>query len=88
MDHSAPAHPSSDYRYLRLPEVVSLVGLSRSMLYQLIAAGRFPSPVRLSAHSSGWRSDAVRAWMDSRQPAQPATAKGHAGCCWRVEVTR
>lgn len=35
-------------RLLHRPAVEELVGLKRSALYKLIAAGRFPAPVPLS----------------------------------------
>ena len=56
----------SDTRILRLPEVLARVGLSRSTVYQLMAAGDFPASVRLTPHSVGWRSDDIDAWIASR----------------------
>jgi prophage regulatory protein len=51
---------------LRLPAVLSLVGLSRSTLYEEIAAGRFPRQVRLTKRSVGWRSEEVAKWLADR----------------------
>ncbi len=56
----------SETRILRLPEVLVRVGLSRSTVYQLMAAGDFPASVRLTPTSVGWRSDDIDAWIASR----------------------
>lgn len=49
---------------LRLPEVMALVGLSRSSIYDLIARRRFPSQLKLTACAAGWRVGAVRQWLE------------------------
>lgn len=64
MSH-APTHPTLS-RFLRLPEVCSLTGLSRSTLYRLAAAGEFPAPVKITARTSGWPESTVAAWMAGR----------------------
>ena len=56
----------SGTRILRLPEVLARVGLSRSTVYQLMAASDFPASVRLTPSSVGWRSDDIEAWIASR----------------------
>jgi prophage regulatory protein len=71
MDMHASANNQLDVRLLRLPDVLRRVGLSRSMVYQLAADGRFPAPVRLTSRTSAWRSDDVQAWIDSRHPTAP-----------------
>lgn len=48
---------------LRLPEVISLVGLRRASIYARAAQRSFPSPIKLTAHASGWRLSDVRAWL-------------------------
>lgn len=56
-------------RILRRPEVQKLVGLSRSSLYDRIASGDFPRPVKLgglNSRSVGWPESLVRKWIDDR----------------------
>ncbi len=54
-------------RILRLPDVLQLVGLSKSTVYALIKAGLFPAPVRLSgARSVGWILASVILWIEGR----------------------
>lgn len=48
---------------LRLPEVITLVGLSRASIYSRASQRTFPSPIKLTAHASGWRLGDIRAWL-------------------------
>ena len=64
----------SDNKLLRLPEVLSLTGLSRSSLYQKIKAKDFPNQVHLGARAVAFSSAAVQKWIEDRiaraRPAQ------------------
>ncbi len=51
---------------LRLPEVVSRTGLGKSTVWSLIAQGRFPRQVKLSARSSAWVASEVDQWAAKR----------------------
>ncbi|SMH43468.1 helix-turn-helix transcriptional regulator [Mesorhizobium australicum] len=59
---------------LRLPVVLARTGLSRSQLYRLVAAGRFPRPVGLGGTAAkAWSSAAVSEWIrDQLQSAESA----------------
>lgn len=48
---------------LRLPDVLALVGLSRASVYAKVAEHRFPRPIKLTAHASGWRVGDIRTWL-------------------------
>ena len=56
-------------RLLRLREVVSIVGVSRATLYEMIRRGEFPAPVRIGARAVGWRQSEVQRWLASRPTA-------------------
>ena len=56
-------------RILRIREVMAVTGLPKSSVYQEIAAGKFPRPVRLSAKCVGWKSSVIQQWIDSREEA-------------------
>jgi prophage regulatory protein len=56
---------SSD-RMIKLPEVISMTGLSRSSIYLLIKKGNFPPQVKLSTRSSGWFWREINSWLESR----------------------
>lgn len=45
--------PEAPFRFLRLPEVKQLTGLSRSSLYRLCAEKKFPLPVPLCTTAEG-----------------------------------
>ena len=53
---------------MRLPAVLAAVGVGRSTLYALIAAGGFPQPIKLtpSGRAVAWPSSVVEAWIDER----------------------
>jgi prophage regulatory protein len=53
-------------RLLRLPEVMRIVGLGRSSLYDRIQHGRFPSPVSLGGRAVAWRSQDIEDWIETR----------------------
>lgn len=50
-------------RFLRIPEVVAMIGMGRSTVYDMLAAGTFPAPVKLAVRVVAWRESEVRAWM-------------------------
>ena len=54
------------HRLLRLPEVLQLTGLSRSVLLDLEKMVEFPASVRISKRAVAWWECEVRAWMESR----------------------
>ncbi len=51
-------------RLLRLPEVISRVGLRRSAIYQRMSEGRFPKCRTLSPKCSVWVEAEINAWID------------------------
>lgn len=66
----APATPSPTEvkpdRLIRLTEVEILTGLKKSSLYNLIRAGKFVKPIRLSSRCTAWSHAAVQAWIQAR----------------------
>ncbi|WP_380871551.1 hypothetical protein ACFB49_25330 [Sphingomonas sp. DBB INV C78] len=57
-------------RLIRMPEVCRRVGLGKSMIYELIKAGRFPAPYKIPApdsplpFASRWSEIEVVAWIN------------------------
>lgn len=53
---------------LRLPAVIEATGLSRTSIWRLVRANRFPQPIRLTAKAIGWKRTDVQSWIDTREP--------------------
>jgi prophage regulatory protein len=57
----------NDQALLRLPEVMRLTGYSRSSIYALAKARKFPASVKLSGGGAvAWRSSDVRTWIEAQ----------------------
>lgn len=52
-------------RFLRVDEVIQLTGVKQSTLYNKIAAGKFPKPVKLGPRMSVWDESEIRSWQDA-----------------------
>jgi prophage regulatory protein len=75
----------SPEKIIRLSAVKARCGLSRSTLYNRIAAGEFPSPVALGARSVGWVESEISAWIAARIDAsRKAGQNGKSGAEARV----
>ena len=61
---SAPSE-NAPLRLLRLPEVISRVGLKRSSIYQRMAEGRFPKARSLGPRCTVWVETEIDAWIAS-----------------------
>lgn len=63
---SAAVKSPPHLRILRLPQVMTRTGLSRSTIYEHIAHAKFPKQVSLGPHSVGWVEEEIEAWIFSR----------------------
>ena len=59
-------------RFLRLADVRSRVGLSRSQIYRLVSTGDFPKAFSLGARAVAWLESDINAWIESRVNSQDA----------------
>ena len=57
-------------RVLRQNQVIDRVGLSKSTMWRLIKAGRFPKPISLGPRAVGWLEDEIESWIASRPRAE------------------
>jgi prophage regulatory protein len=62
---SAPAI-SPSHRILRLPDVMSRVGLRRASIYLHMTKGSFPKPISLGARAVGWLESDIDGWIAAR----------------------
>ena len=53
-------------RIIRLPDVLSRTGLSRSSIYAAIGRREFPASIPLGARAVGWLESDIDCWLESR----------------------
>ena len=66
---AAPEAESGEIMFLRLPQVKTITGLSKSSLYALIRANSFPAPVHLGPRTVAWVQSEVKSWAAERAHA-------------------
>ena len=52
--------------FIRLPEVIKRTGYLRTSIYEKIAEGTFPAPIKLGPRAVAWVSEEIDKWMDAR----------------------
>jgi prophage regulatory protein len=57
-------HQAAD-GFLRLPQVLERIPISRSGWWQGVKEGRFPQPVKLSPRVNVWRASDVQAYIEA-----------------------
>ncbi|WP_409075036.1 helix-turn-helix transcriptional regulator [Pantoea sp. C3] len=65
-----PAPSALNDRFLRLPEVIHVTGLSRSTIYDLISRNNFPSQITLGGKNVAWLASEISIWMNKRIAAR------------------
>lgn len=60
-------HPPMPNRILRRREVLALVGIGQSTMYDWMARGEFPRPVVLGPKMVGWREGDIADWLAARK---------------------
>jgi prophage regulatory protein len=60
---------------IRLPQVCSVTGLRRSMIYRLEAEQGFPNRVKIGIRAVGWIESEVQAWVAQRVEASRRALK-------------
>ncbi len=63
-EQNSMKNEAASRRFIRLPEVLKRVGLSRARMYGLIDAGRFPKQVRIGLRSVAFIESEIEEWMD------------------------
>ena len=56
-------------RVLRISDVRKLIGLHKSTIYRMIAAKKFPQPIRLGPKSVGFLREEIDEWIATRPRA-------------------
>lgn len=59
-------YKNSELKILRMSDVVTKTGFSKSWIYELIRQGDFPSPKKIGSRAVGFNSAEVDAWITER----------------------
>jgi len=51
------------YGFVRLPQILAVIPVSRSTFLKMVQDGKFPRPVKLCQRCSAWRVEDVRALL-------------------------
>lgn len=63
------------HRVIRRPELIAKTGMPCSSIYQLIADGQFPKPIRLgNLKAVGWIEAEVDGWINVRMAEREVKA--------------
>lgn len=72
MNEKQNQEPGLRQEFYRLPDVLRFTGFkSRSHIYVLAKAGKFPKPVVIGPNSIAWRRSELEAWAASLPVAEP-----------------
>ncbi len=63
-------------RLIRLPEVEAATGFKRSTIYNLMAHGKFPRPVRLGSRCVAWPETVILQWVQDRIASAQSSGEG------------
>lgn len=66
-------HLQANTRLLRMPQVLDLVGLKKTVIYERIKAGTFPKPIKLGS-ASAWPESDVDKWIAEQVEQQRRAA--------------
>ncbi|MFB9126538.1 AlpA family phage regulatory protein [Paraburkholderia dipogonis] len=54
-------------KILRLRDVMQIVGVGKTSIYQWMKLGSFPRQVRLGSRAIGWHAQEIEAWLVARK---------------------
>ena len=57
-------------RFLRLPEVLQITGMSKTFIYDRINDGTFPRQIQLGSRTVVWNEQEVIKWMEDRMASR------------------
>jgi len=57
-------------KLLRIAQVSEKTTLAKSTLWQKIAQGKFPRPIKISPAINVWKESEINAWIDSHIPEE------------------
>lgn len=70
------SNDSKPRRFLRIHDVEHKIGLKKTRIYDLIADGKFPAPIKLTGTTNVWWEHVVDAWMDAEGAGENPGGQG------------
>ena len=66
------------YGFLRLPQILAIIPISKSAWWEGCRTGRFPKPVKLGPRTTVWRAEEIVAFIGSIGQMQESDEGFHA----------
>ena len=63
--------PIPAYGFLRLPQVLALIPISKSAWWDGCKTGRYPKPVKLGPRTTVWKAEDIAALIERINSQQP-----------------
>lgn len=63
-------------RALRIAEVCKRVGMSRAWIYEQVATGGFPRPIKLGVRASAWIEGEIQDYLSDRAAGRISISTG------------
>ena len=63
-----PSGNRAQPRFLRLPQVLEMTGMSKTYIYARIKDGTFPKQIQLGSRSVVWSEQEVTKWLEDQIP--------------------
>ena len=54
-------------KLIRRHQLEANLGISRSTIYQMMASGEFPKPLKIGRRAVGWRVEDIEKWLEEMQ---------------------
>ena len=51
--------------FLRLPQILAIIPISKSAWWEGCRTGRFPKPVKLGPRTTVWKAEEIRAFIEN-----------------------
>ena len=68
----------STFGFLRLPQILAIIPISKSAWWEGCRTGRFPKPVKLGPRTTVWRAEEIVAFIGSIGQMQESDEGFHA----------
>jgi prophage regulatory protein len=52
-------------RFIRLPEVINLTGMSKTTIWRLEKLGKFPMSIKVTTRVTVWKFNEIQAYINS-----------------------